>query len=306
MTTQNRWRLAFALGGALVLSGCTEGAPFPFLKKSADQPGATTNAAANVKLVERDVEAPEAFQATDAGLWDGRPSLGGVWVAHPDVNEPERVIIRNEANGKFVIGALFRRENPTPGPRFQMSSDAAVALNMLAGQPGKLNVTALRREEVADPAVKDETVPLAAPEEIKTKKLDPIASAAAALDKVDAKAKPAASTTAPNPSAAPRLPTAKAQPKPVQSSTPQSAPTRSAGLAKPFIQIGIYNIKGNADRTAANLRKTGIIPVVKQGTSSGKSFWRVLVGPATSTAERASLLGNVKGAGFADAYFVTN
>ena len=43
-------------------------------------------------LVERDVEAPGVFQVTEAGLWDGRPSLGGVWVAHPDVTEPERVI----------------------------------------------------------------------------------------------------------------------------------------------------------------------------------------------------------------------
>jgi hypothetical protein len=34
-------------------------------------------------LAERDVEAPEVFDVTDAGLWDGRPSLGGVWVAHP-------------------------------------------------------------------------------------------------------------------------------------------------------------------------------------------------------------------------------
>ena len=70
---------------------------------------------------------------TDQGLWDGRPSLGGVWVAHPDVTEPERVIIRNEANGKFVIGALFRRERELPGPKLQMSSDAAAALERAGG-----------------------------------------------------------------------------------------------------------------------------------------------------------------------------
>lgn len=301
MTLQSRWRLALVLGGALALSGCTEGAPFPFLKKSGDAPAA--EAAANVKLVERDVEAPEAFQATDSGLWDGRPSLGGVWVAHPDVKEPERVIIRNEANGKFVIGALFRRENPTPGPRFQISSDAAVALEMLAGQPGKLNVTALRREEAPDPAVQEETKPLAKPEEIKTKKLDPIASAAAALDKVEAEAKPAAPdavATPPKPK-----PTTAAAPNPAPKPAPAAA-TAASALTKPFIQIGIYNIESNATRTAANLRKSGIIPLVKKGESKGKTFWRVLVGPATSTGERASLLKNVRGAGFADAYFVTN
>jgi hypothetical protein len=63
-----------------------------------------------------DVEAPEVFDITDAGLWDGRPSLGGVWVAHPDATDPERVMIRNTETGSFVIGALFRRERENPGP----------------------------------------------------------------------------------------------------------------------------------------------------------------------------------------------
>jgi hypothetical protein len=89
------------------------------------------------------------FDVTDAGLWDGRPSLGGVWVAHPDATDPERVMIRNTETGSFVIGALFRRERENPGPRFQISSDAAAALDILAGAPTELQVIALRREEVA-------------------------------------------------------------------------------------------------------------------------------------------------------------
>ena len=86
-----------------------------------------------MSLVERDIEAPEVFSVNEAGLWDGRPSLGGVWVAHPTVTDPERVIIRNTANDKFVIGALFRRELENPGPALQVSSDAAEALGLLAG-----------------------------------------------------------------------------------------------------------------------------------------------------------------------------
>ncbi|WP_444462584.1 hypothetical protein [Rhodobacter capsulatus] len=109
-------------------------------------------ASTSARIVERDVEAPEVFSANDEGLWDGRPSLGGVWVAHPTVKDPERVIIRNPANGKFVIGALFRRERENPGPKLQVSSDAAAALDMLAGAPTKLSVVALRREEQPDPA----------------------------------------------------------------------------------------------------------------------------------------------------------
>ena len=120
------------LGAAgLGLAGCSE---FPSLNRLTDpaKAGAGEDTVSETKLVERDIEAPEVFDVTEAGLWDGRPSLGGVWVAHPDVEEPERVIIRNTANGKFVIGALFRRERDIPGPRLQASSDAAAALGMLA------------------------------------------------------------------------------------------------------------------------------------------------------------------------------
>ncbi|MFT7371054.1 MAG: rare lipoprotein A [Octadecabacter sp.] len=104
----------------------------------------------SVQLVKRDVEAPNVFQVTEAGLWDGRLSLGGVWVAHPDVTEPERVIIRNQTNDTFVIGTLFRRERNNPDQSLQVSSDAAATLELLAGSPTQLQVTALRPEEFSD------------------------------------------------------------------------------------------------------------------------------------------------------------
>ena len=95
--------------------------------------------------------APEAFGETDLGIWDGRPSLGGVWVAHPDVTEPERVLIRNDETGRTVTGALFRRERISPGPRFQVSAEAAIALQVLPGAPVSLTVTAFRSGDGADP-----------------------------------------------------------------------------------------------------------------------------------------------------------
>jgi rare lipoprotein A len=51
-----------------------------------------------------------------------------------------------------VTGALFRRERDNPGPTLQISSDAAEALGILAGQPTEIRVTALRKEEIAVPA----------------------------------------------------------------------------------------------------------------------------------------------------------
>ena len=117
------------------------------------------------QAVERDVEAPEVFSKRDRALWDGRPSLGGVWVAHPDVRTPERVIIRNAENGRETIGALFKRERLNPGPVFQVSAEAAAAIGMLAGAPIGIEVVALRTEEIA-PEPAPAPAPEAAPEAV--------------------------------------------------------------------------------------------------------------------------------------------
>lgn len=266
-------RVAGALILVLALAGCEDGLQMPFGQNAGG--GADTPArSSSTRLVERDVEAPEVFQVTDRGLWDGRPSLGGVWVASPDADDPERVIIRNEENGRFVIGALFRRERENPGPALQVSSDAAAALNMVAGSPANLNVTALRREEVADTeAPADAPAPDA---DIATTTLDdPIAAAAAAIDEADA--------------AAPAAP------------APQAS-----NLDRPYIQIGIFSVEANADNTANMMRNAGMVPTVHAQSSSGRDFWRVVVGPAATSAERARLLESVRGLGFTDAYFVSN
>ena len=117
--------------GLSLLSGCADGFN-PFSRDAAADTSVATQK--SVRLVDRDVEAPSVFQASDDALWDGRPSLGGVWVASPDAVDPERVIMRNPANGKFVIGALFKRERDNPGPSLQISSDAAAAI--WPGTPG--------------------------------------------------------------------------------------------------------------------------------------------------------------------------
>ncbi len=276
----------------LSLAACDSARLPGFLQSKDTGGGSATGGAGAAQLVERDVEAPEVFQATEAGLWDGRPSLGGVWVAHPDVKEPERVIVRNEKNGQFVIGALFRRERETPGPRLQVSSDAAAALGMLAGQPANLNVVALRREEGADDAALPVTPPavgaaqLDAPSQVSEGALDPVTPGAA----------PAMASAPVTPVAAPPAPA----PAPV---APSAQPSN---LAKPFVQIGIFSVEENADNTATAMRQAGMVPTVKKQSTSGKSFWRVLVGPAQNASELDALLGKIKDQGFADAYAVSS
>lgn len=280
-------RMGTILGLMGSLAACEDGQGFDFLKPkegTATAADASSGADRSTKLVERDVEAPDVFQATEAGLWDGRPSLGGVWVAHPDVKDPERVIIRNPTNNKFVIGALFRKERETPGPRLQVSSDAAAALGMLAGQPANLNVTALRRETVNEaPAIAAPAGNLDAPADVAEAELDPVTNAAAAA-----------------------IATADATPTTAPAPTPAPKPASSSSLTKPYIQIGIFSIEKNAQNTATSMRQAGIVPTVKKQSSSGKTFWRVIVGPAQNSTERASLLKKIKSAGFSDAYAVTN
>ena len=281
----NSLRITLALGLAIGLQGCDENGGFSMASLSGPSQGddaAAPAASQSTELVERDVEAPDVFQVTGKGLWDGRPSLGGVWVAHPNTTDPERVIIRNTANGKFVIGALFRRERDNPGPPLQVSSDAAEALGMLAGAPAELNVTALRREEAAPTAQAQATTEFNAPDDISATPIDPIEGAAAAIEAAE---DTATATPAPAP-------------------TPKPAPTSS--LAKPYIQIGIFSIEANARNTAEKLRADGMLANVLAQNSNGRAFWRVTVGPAPTEADRAAVLDKVKALGFTDAYFVTN
>ncbi|RWR29762.1 SPOR domain-containing protein [Sinirhodobacter populi] len=132
MAMRGSIQVGIMLGMAFALCACTE----------APAPGARPAAGA---AVSGEVETPKTYSRTEPGLWDGRPSLGGVWVAHPGVKSPRRVLIRNTENGKSIAGALFRRERNLPGIPLQVSSDAAEALGMLAGAPAKLSIVALER-----------------------------------------------------------------------------------------------------------------------------------------------------------------
>ncbi len=282
-------RLLAAGTAVWLVAACENGAQLPgFLQPKDGDTAAAAPASRATRLVERDVEAPDVFQVTESGLWDGRPSLGGVWVAHPDVKEPERVIIRNPGNGKFVIGALFRKERATPGPELQVSSDAADALGLVAGQPTNLNVTALRREKTPETPQTPETVDtagLGAPDAVTATELDaPAAVAEAAIDAAAAPATP---------------------PKPKPAPAPAPAP-KASPLSKPYIQLGIFSVEKNAQNTAAAMKSRGLNAVIKKQSSQGKTFWRVLVGPAASSSERAGFLKTIKAAGFTDAYAVTN
>ena len=136
---------------------------------------------------ERDVEAPEVFQASESGLWNGRPSLGGVWVAHPDCDPTSgaRHHSSTSANGQSVIrGALPPRAREPGPPRIQVSSDAAAELGLLVpDSPRRSRSAALRRESRRGCPRRG---PLTEAEPIETAALDePLAAAAAAIDEAE-------------------------------------------------------------------------------------------------------------------------
>ncbi|WP_050602734.1 SPOR domain-containing protein [Ruegeria sp. 6PALISEP08] len=144
-------RLAYLALSLTILAGCEEAlGTAQSEEKPQDTAGKTELFPQVTSGKQRDIEAPDVFGVTEAGLWDGRPSLGGIWVAHPDVTQPERVVIKNTTNNKTVTGALFRRERNLPGPALQVSSAAAEQLGLLAGSPTKLSVVALRREKIEE------------------------------------------------------------------------------------------------------------------------------------------------------------
>ena len=97
-----------------------------------------------IEFKENDVEAPEIFNAEGLAFWDGQSSLGGVWISHPGVEQPTRVIIKDKYNGKSVIGAIFSRSGNSEEKKMLLSSEASASLGIDANENRIVSVTALR------------------------------------------------------------------------------------------------------------------------------------------------------------------
>jgi|GEM_PF-446278 len=292
--------------GIRTLGGLAPSLPEAFKNKpeAADAETATLTGG-TLTLEERDVEAPEVFNVIDDALWDGRPSFGGVWVAYPGNTQPERVNIRNIANGKSVVGALFKREANNPGPKITISSDAAEELGVLAGTPTKLTITALRREpiEVRTPG---ETVD--APEVLTETTLPPVGSTAGAPPQgTEAQSTEAIAVTvedALKEVQASDTATVKApQAKPAAAVVVAAAAPNGPAPAKPFIQVGTFSSQANANDLVAKLANADVPAVVRVSTSgSGSKLYRVVAGPAGNSEQLTLFSSKINGLGFKDAF----
>ncbi len=77
-------------------------------------------------------------------------------------------------------------------------------------------------------------------------------------------------------------------------------------LSRPYIQVGIFGVKNNATRTENKMAELDLPVNIFDFVMKDKTYWRVVVGPASSLDQRIEMLKSIKSAGFTDAYFVSN
>ena len=86
----------------------------------------------------------------------------------------------------------------------------------------------------------------------------------------------------------------------------EKKPTSNAKLTKPFIQVGIFGVENNAIKTGDQMSKLGLQTNTFDFKIKGKTYWRVVAGPAITLENKNNMLNTIKSAGFTDAYFVSN
>ena len=202
----------------------------------------STKNTSNITLDEK----PEILDLSASVIWDGEQTLGGNWISHPDVDSPERVLIKNISNGKSIVGAIFQQTKKMKTGPAVISSDAAKALNIAQNDQTKVQIIAVRAAE------RTSITPTIA---------EPNKSDSASIE---------------------------------------------TKLSKPFIQVGIFGVENNANKTKNQMLQLDLPVNILDFQIKGKPYWRVVAGPASSSDSRRSMLKTIKSAGFTDAYFISN
>ena len=202
----------------------------------------STKNTSNITLDEK----PEILNLSASVIWDGGQTLGGNWISHPDVDSPERVLIKNISNGKSIVGAIFQQAKKMKTGPAVISSDAAKALNIAQNDQTKVQIIAVRAAE------RTSITPTIA---------EPNKSDSASIE---------------------------------------------TKLLKPFIQVGIFGVENNANKTKDQMLQLDLPVNILDFQIKGKPYWRVVAGPASSSDSRRSMLKTIKSAGFTDAYFISN
>ncbi len=110
----------------------------------------STKNTANLTLDEK----PEILDISTSVIWDGEQTLGGNWISHPNVDSPERVLIKNNSNDKSIVGAIFQQTKKMETETAVISSDAARALGISKNNQTKVQIIAVRVNEGTSPTLK--------------------------------------------------------------------------------------------------------------------------------------------------------
>ena len=225
-------KFLLVLSFVITIAGCS-----PLISKSK-----SANNITNATLDEK----PEILDISAAVIWDGKQTLGGNWISHPDVASPERVLIKNISNGKSIVGAVFQQTKRMKTGSALISSDAAKALGIAQNEKTKVQIVAVRVPEGTEPT------------------------------KIVA-----------------------------ETNTAKSTPLETK-LSTPFIQVGIFGVRDNANKTKDKMSKLNLPVNILDFQIKGKPYWRVVAGPASTSDSRKNMLKDIKSAGFSDAYYVSN
>ena len=90
-----------------------------------------------------------------------------------------------------------------------------------------------------------------------------------------------------------------------ESETANNAPLEIIA-SKPFIQVGIFGVQNNAKKAKDQMLNLNLPVNILDFQIKEKPYWRVVVGPASTSDSRKKMLKAIKSAGFTDAYFVSN
>jgi hypothetical protein len=228
---------------------------------------------------------PSLFQAEARTLWDGLPSMGGAWVAHPAAGAAMMVEATNLDTGRSLRLPMLRISERAGRPPIQMSADAALRLGMAPGRLTPVRLIGLR-------AMPEAPAPRLSGDGARDDR-DDGARDDAELAGTAARAAQDAAAAKNDAAAAKSIAAPMARPKAAALAEPTAAQD-----AAPYVQVAAFGDPANAAETARRFRARDL-PAFEMPAGGLRL---VLLGPF-DTMDAARRARDIAAAdGFADAY----
>ncbi|MCI4662768.1 MAG: SPOR domain-containing protein [Neomegalonema sp.] len=236
-------------------------------------------------------------------MWDGDLSRLGMTASHPALPRHSWARVTNLDTGKTTLVKITSNRLVNRGSDVELSRDAAAALGL--GQNSRANI----RIEAADP---HSTAAYQAPQPSRRVAATSAQTRGVAIPPAVSAVAP--TRTAPQPrqasaSFAPKGPQLMTGSIPRATASTQVAQARQAvqaeaGYTPRFLQVGSFSDRANAEKALMQLKTRALDPsgpFIQPVTVSGRTFYRVRLGPLTSRAAAERALIAAKAQGYEDA-----